>query len=112
VSGKNLKYSPPRLCDAELDNCVFIAIDEILKAKGFDHVTRADSRVVCLINEPKRENTLLLEAIISGILNITIEYYLQVGLMDTSEGTRDNHRTTCGVTPKPSSTCMKDELVP
>ena len=113
MSGKNLKYFPPRLCNAELDNCIFIAIDEIFKAKGFDHVTRANSRVVCLINEPKRKNALFLEGIVSDILNITfVGYYLQVGLMDTSEGTRDNHGTTCRVTPKLSSTCVKDELVP
>ena len=112
MPGKNLRYFPLRLYDAEFDNCVFIAIDEILKANGFDHVTRADSRVVCLISEPKRENTLFLEAIVSGILNITFEYYLQVGLMDTREGTRDNHGTACRGAPKLSFTCMKDELVP
>lgn len=86
MSSRNLKDLPLRVRDAELDNCVFVAIHEVLKTKGFQHVTGADSRVVCLVNKPERENTLLLEAIISGMSDIIIvEYYLEVGLMDTSE---------------------------
>jgi len=99
MSGKDLKEFSPRVCDAKLDNCIFITIHETPKAKGLHHITRAYSRVVCLINEPQRENTLLLKAIISSILNILFEYYLQVGLMDASEGACDNHGTTCRVTP-------------
>lgn len=54
MSGWYLKDFPSQVCDAELDDYIFIAIHQIFEAKSFHNVTRADPRVVCLVNEPER----------------------------------------------------------
>lgn len=112
MSGKYLKDFSSQARDTQLDDCVFITTHQIFQAKRFHNVTRTDSGVVFLVDEPEWQNSLFLKAIISGTLDVIFACYLQVCFMNTSEGTRDNHGTTCKVIPQPSSTCMNNELVP
>lgn len=72
--GGNAQDFARRLGDLERDLSLDVAVQQVRQAFGFYGVHGGDLLVVCLVLEPDREDTLL----------------LQVGLVDSGEGSSDN----------------------
>lgn len=60
VSGRNVEGLTVALGHPNGDLRVVVAVEEISQAVGLDHVTRSNTGVVRLVDEPKRENALFL----------------------------------------------------
>ena len=60
VSGRDIEGLAVALGHPNSDLRVLVAVEEVSQAVGLDHVTRSNTGVVRLVDEPKRENALFL----------------------------------------------------